>query len=171
MLLQILVLQSSYAAQFDVDLVIGLTNIIVPCAFHPVNYVAVSYEAYKKHVLYHSTTYLCMHNNITGAINLGTTLSSGSVNGQACKAKGELRITGHAHVEQDLHIEGDLLHKGIDVIEDLNEKLAQLQKQLAEVSQRVEECYFAPGGPGAAFHQKHFELLKSQQDNNRCYPS
>ena len=130
-----------------------------------------------------------MH-NITGAINLGATLSLGSVNGlvvngssirgykgsydatstgdQTCKTKGVFRITGDAHVEQDLHVEGNLLHKGIDVIEDLNEKLAQLQKQLAEISQRVEECYFAPGGPGAAFHQKHFELLKSQQDNNRC---
>lgn len=42
----------------------------------------------------------------------------------------------------------------------LQSELAKVQNQLKEACDRLEECYYAPGAPGACLHEKHFADLK-----------
>lgn len=42
----------------------------------------------------------------------------------------------------------------------LQSELAKVKNQLKEACDRLEECYYAPGAPGANIYRQHFEQLK-----------
>lgn len=117
---------------------------------------------------------------ISGIISTGTVLldSGGSIasgpgwgNSYLSRSYGNYSLKGQLHTSQatiddDLHVGGKVYIDKIsvsDTIADLTAKLQHVQEQLRIACERIEECYYSPDGPGAAYHQTHFESLQKQQ--------